>query len=81
MLAFGLRLRFALHLGINALHLLAALAAGPTICAAAFPGVALRLCVGGMAAYQLVACFLLPCAGVYTLERRTRRAFLAAAVE
>lgn len=73
MLSFGLRLCFSTQVIVGAVVLLLCTICNPPVCRAVFPNVS--WCIGGITIAQLVACYVLPCAMVYALERRTRHAF------
>lgn len=78
MLSFGMKLRFGAHLAVNFFHFAAAVAADDQICAAGLPFIPGGACNALLVAWQVVACFGLPCALVYASERRSRRIFLEA---
>lgn len=73
MLSFGLRMRFRRQVVVGFLVLLLCIMVNPSVCNAVFtPSM---WCTASMGVFQSVACYLLPCAMVYALERNNRRAF------
>ena len=73
LLSYGLRLPAGVHVWVNLVQLLLALAADPAVCSTVFPGQG--QCWLMMSAWQVCMGFVAPCLVVWWCERRARQAY------
>ncbi len=75
MLSFGLRMRFARQMAVAFVILVLSMLVIAPVCNAVFTQS--MWCTASMVVFQTLACYVLPCAMVYVLERSNRLTFEA----